>query len=794
MAFINFPLIFLRLLYMRSKSLLFLILALFCGFTSRAQQTNNIYQDALHLKAYCKTDANGKVSLSLADSAKWMPYLKKYVPAAYQVNYSKFLTYFDSGDFGLKALLPPVTTKGANGASDFTSAITPVSGTSSASATGFSTGNIANGLTAFIIKRAKEELTVAFFERFKAYLANHPEAAILFPKTAAFINQIDAYLYAGFLNTLKEGFLEDVNNVPYNLGAFLRSDRVRGFLGKNPAYQNAWLTVPVLCFLGDLNKGKAIADCIKDLYPDPELKALSPNYYNVLEFTVVLSESIRDTTGKSDWISFTEFQNAILNDPAISKKLFFGLLYESTKTISLAADGHMIFLNAYVDSTNEAKLDTILKTFGNAYTATKTAYKNLQDSLSLGKTAKVSTILNLVNVAVSDVKTSIVAINDLSSPAKQLSANTSLFFETVPRVTAIINNVYQKNYSAAVMNALILADQYIGKKDSTTKPFNNKNFLQGSLLNGANFSIVIDTALSRLKIYETAYPDDQTKIGKFVTELANARKTYADSVKRAEDTFMASAQNDDDVKALAAAIAPAVKKVSAIFIQIQAHTYEFNSSDLFQQILKYGSFMAAVAEAKNADDVSNAIEAAALPVGSSSIKYYSAVAISINSYIGGAYYAEFYKGGPISGTLNLPTAGVALPIGVNLSVSLAHTCIGKQIGSISLFGSVLDLGAVASYRLSNPQNVTSQNLPNFTWQNLLAPGGFIVLGRLFNTPIALGFGAQKGPELRQISYSGSTGTADISQNLTWRAGAFLSVDIPLFSLFSKPFKTQVTGL
>src|SRR6185295_18459654 len=69
------------------------------------------------------------------------------------------------------------------------------------------------------------------------------------------------------------------------------------------------------------------------------------------------------------------------------------------------------------------------------------------------------------------------------------------------------------------------------------------------------------------------------------------------------------------------AITGAIKRALALKVQLLL----INSSEnLHKLILKYGSLIAAIAEAKNSEEVTDAIESAALPVGSARIKKVSA--------------------------------------------------------------------------------------------------------------------------------------------------------------------------
>lgn len=195
------------------------------------------------------------------------------------------------------------------------------------------------------------------------------------------------------------------------------------------------------------------------------------------------------------------------------------------------------------------------------------------------------------------------------------------------------------------------------------------------------------------------------------------------------------------------------------------------------EILKYGTFMANVATADSASEVKAALQSAALPVGSSAVKKNSAFNIAFQAYLGGTFGREtlFY---PVGNNSHRDTVhnifAVSAPIGISVSWGL-----GKA-GSISLFGSIVDIGAVTAFRF---QDDSTQNLPQISLRNIIAPGGYLVYG-VPNLPVAIGAGLQHGPELRKVTST----TLGVEALSGWRWGIFASVDIPLFNLATVPRK------
>ncbi len=184
-----------------------------------------------------------------------------------------------------------------------------------------------------------------------------------------------------------------------------------------------------------------------------------------------------------------------------------------------------------------------------------------------------------------------------------------------------------------------------------------------------------------------------------------------------------------------------------------------------RNLLKYGSFIATAAFAKNSEEVSQAIEAFALPPGSAAMKKYANFSISLNAYVGAGAGAEYLQDLGYS-----PYYALATPIGISINKGF------RKAGSASLLLSLLDIGALTAYRF-DPDNTAP--LPDLRFENVLAPGAYLVYG-VPKLPLAIGFGGQLSPNLRSISNQALM----ISNSKGWRFGAFIAVDIPLINFYS----------
>jgi hypothetical protein len=194
------------------------------------------------------------------------------------------------------------------------------------------------------------------------------------------------------------------------------------------------------------------------------------------------------------------------------------------------------------------------------------------------------------------------------------------------------------------------------------------------------------------------------------------------------------------------------------------------SLNVLSQFVKYANFAANVVSAKSSKEVTSAIENAALPPGSSAIKKNSNFNLSLQIHLGGAVTAKSY-----ANSTTLPSwknaFSVTLPVGVS-----ANYGFGKG-GCLGVFASIIDIGALAQFRLSSSD--TTSLTERIRFSNILSPGVFLSYGFGGNLPLSLNFGGQFGPGLTSASVNGN-----IIEQPSWRLLASLTVDIPAFTIFN----------
>lgn len=215
---------------------------------------------------------------------------------------------------------------------------------------------------------------------------------------------------------------------------------------------------------------------------------------------------------------------------------------------------------------------------------------------------------------------------------------------------------------------------------------------------------------------------------------------------------------------------------------------------VYDNLHKYGPFIANIAQAKTGAEVKEVLESAALPVGSYKIKRGSFADISLNAYAGLFAGVEHYMDN-FGSSINQDgfTYGFTAPVGLSFSWGIKEKGPAKGETSVStfkykkvdyhltgksgsIFVSIIDVGAITSFRLANDQ---TKALPEFSWGNILAPGLYYIKGWK-DSPLTWGVGGQYGPQLRAIK--DSSAVIDGS-SLSFRV--FVAVDVPIFSFFTR---------
>lgn len=548
----------------------------------------------------------------------------------------------------------------------------------------------ANAIADLMIERTKQELTIAFFNRFKKFAENNPEFKILFPKTTDNLSSLLTYTYPQMLPALRNGFFEDIKQITYHLDDVLELPRYQKLFETFPEVRVAIKSINLIHKLE--TKFANAADIIKDFASFDELKSIntdttySPAFKNFgasVKLGSIFSESLRDTSKNRIWVTM----GAV--DTMFKDKVFFniymGLIYQQCKTEEIK---FYIKKNIILDFA-----DSILGKQKNNLLIFQT------------KITELITLGNKVSETLTDIK------------SKEKISNDDIY----NYINLSIDVIEYAQSIAKIFNSELVSDNYlfIAKKSNA--------------------------------LYKDVYNENYTQ----------AVNDAVDFLKQVQDLVNSShyKKGTDNLKLL---------------------------STFVEKVKPYALFMGNMVEAKTEDQVKAALENVILPVGSSSVKKYTRDwgNISIQSYLG-AYYS-FNSSSSIVQSAWTDKFGVVAPIGISWTPGFLSWQRG---GSLSVFASLIDLGAIVDYKLKQDSTIAGDGSKEkvvskdykIQLGQIFSPGGFLVYGFPWNLPLSLGFGAQYGPGLSKIEAGGNT----VVTNPSLRWNAFLAVDIPFFNLMNK---------
>jgi hypothetical protein len=665
------------------KRILIFSFLLFCAL--READAQSAFNDALKLRKLeaTKIPGTGKLIFDEKDSLKVVPVLLRYLDAVPE-NYIKLRNIYNSNPF--------ITMAGSNSASVGPRAAAGITKGLLGSLGKTNVTTFADGLGKFLAERTKEELNVAFFERFRDNLKSHPELGAVFPATTVYLNTILNHEYNNMLSTLKEAFLRDLKSLPRNMASISDLDTAKDCTGSRNE-ENCKKRIGKLKKFFENERGTfvitalLIADgAVSNNHPADILSAIASNktiekaskgndFAGILKLADILSSSLRSEDKTRIWVSRPELEMLVKDDTLFT--IYTGLVYQKIKSSKINIKDQEVagFIK------NNQGFKTYLSNLIDKGQLLTAEFDSLKKEDKSGQVKEEKFIESFKEFFMVATNYEVINPNIPKSPQKdQIVKYTSKSLE-------IAQNILIKNYSAAVVSTLLLINPVLETDSQTDHKLAINSELKGDKKE------IIDSLLTKL---------------------------------------------------------------------------EFK-----QSFIKYANFMANVVAAENSDEVKKAISTVALPPGSSSIKRTHYFNMALQAYTG------FTAGSLSDGGAGINTMGVYAPLGIAVSTGLksrTNPFSKRTAGSLSLFASLIDVGAVVAYRFKDAETDLADSV-KIRLENIFAPGVNLIYG-IPNWPLSLGGGFQWQPSLTRLSKENAT----IAEKSGYRWHFFLSVDIPVLNL------------
>jgi hypothetical protein len=709
----------------------------------------SIFEDAVKLRKHID-DTDGKF-LTADDNRKVvLPILKTYFPGKELNKYSQLqtLTALNAPDENpyLQSLIGEIGLETSEGTPS-----APKVGAALSAIGGLDVTTFADALARFMVTRAKQELSAAFFEKFKKDLQDprYSDLQILFPTTNKTLMAVgdDIYQFSAYLNTLREAFAKDLSQLIVNMPEVWKQPKYDAFFKRHPEVLESLNIMNELVAV--LQNGKHPGDAIHAIADlgekvDTTHEGIA-NYKNAVRTLDLVSQSLRTSDTGSYWVSSKDIKK-LATDP-ILRKLYLGLLVQEEKNsygINFKVNSKTFMLREkLVDSTLAKSITADPDQLLNFIYSLSADMDQIEHQLKIVKsTPKPDSeeLYKLFNMFLDfadqafDVEN--IALIKKAIPGFAIPA----YFRTSVYIGKLTNEAYidiaKKNYNSAVINVALIADTVLRMLQLKQRGVELKNELE------------VYNVSSKL----TGKVNDgkENEVSKLIADITGNPDKIVD-------------WNAEFQKLKSNITSPELKNKLAEYIDILLT----DQNETVSKLIRYGTLAANIVAAKNSEEAEAAIEAMALPPGSARIKKEMKFSVTLNSYLGGFYGTnDFYKN---ASGLSYGVIGYT-GVGANWGIGKTHPW------SVSVYGNLIDIGALAAFRLNND---TSQYNFKIKLNQIVSPGGMLVVG-LPCVPISVIAGYQYAPVISKITADGY-----LTPGNRGRFTLGLAVDIPLLNFYTR---------
>ncbi|MFC5410148.1 hypothetical protein ACFPMF_12560 [Larkinella bovis] len=647
-----------------------------------------------------------------------------------------------------------------------------------------------DGLARFLVKRTKEELNSAFFERFRNLLQEprYKDLKLVFPQTSQTLLALgdEIFNYEAYLTSLRTSFEKDLRTLPPHLSRWVDEGTFKTYFDGKPYLRSGLKSS--LYFYDELSNGTHPGKAIEKFplstvagVTIPQTVSTAIRIDSLAKIYIELSKSLQSGKGDRYWVT-PDTIKALLDDGK-ARRFYLAMLFKNVKGIQYKTDETRV--DASLVTTWDTKLDKASQFI--------THTKSLEEALKLARNLKNKDSLGYEYYSrfFDEFTQTVESGHQLVLTLifnKDEAGPDSKFTKTVQvlrNVSELGLDVSRRKYGAAIVHAVQVYNYLTGDatlldnqvtvglltrsraKEIKFQWSDQPDVLVANLSN-SGLEAVWDPASNRLGV---RLPNEgENTIRAFPYPISrDVLMAALNSLRLGNTSLEASPVGEQEIQFTL----PRWHRKRLVAVD-QTSSVKEKAQDIANKLLMYGSFIATVAEADNSQEVADAIEAFALPAGSSSIKRKSVFNVSLNAYTG--VLAGHESKGPAP---YFNSYAVWAPVGI--SASLGRVNFGNwQNHSFSLLASIIDIGAVTAFRFTND---TIVSVPKIQLKDIIAPGLSVSWG-IAKTPLSLAFGWQSAPFLRKV-------TTDANTTLDYRASRWhftLAVDIPILNFYNRKYR------
>ncbi|MCF8243994.1 MAG: hypothetical protein K9J37_03270 [Saprospiraceae bacterium] len=201
---------------------------------------------------------------------------------------------------------------------------------------------LADGLAIFIVKRTKEELNATFFDGLRKAMEKEPTYRAFFPATYDLLYIIgnEIYNYNAYIETLREGFINDLKVLPMNVRQYSQNNDFIKKMEYRIALEDLLGTTQMIYdgtspleILGFLSSSASLQDSLRwgDI-AQPNTRHAMQDVANSLRSLNLLATSL--ATPEGDWVESSQISAQMRDISHVY--LYLGLLWQEGKGIQFS--------------------------------------------------------------------------------------------------------------------------------------------------------------------------------------------------------------------------------------------------------------------------------------------------------------------------------------------------------------------------------------------------------------------------------------------------------------------------